>query len=86
MPHVISRGTKALICLLIAIALQVVIVIFFPGSIDRSLWAVAFMFSSARNGFLGGALGSIVNQTFLGLIAGVLVIPILLVFVFGLPC
>lgn len=72
-------------CVFVAALLHLVIRQYYPANIDRSKWLVAFGLLAARNGFVGAAIGAIFGHAGFGAAIGLMVPPVVLVMLYGLP-
>ena len=83
--HSRRRIAIVLTCIFLAVLLHLLIHQYYPANIGREKWLAAFGFIAARNGFAGAAVAAMIDRAWLGFAIGVVVQPIVVVMLYGMP-
>lgn len=81
-----DRGAVIILMLSAAVVCHLIIQAFYPPSIDRSQWLAGYALLAARNGLIGLGLGIAVSHPWLGLFTGVVIPPVVVLVLVGIPC
>lgn len=80
------RVIMFIVCAFVASMTHMIIRQYYPPNIDRSQWLAAFGLLATRNSFAGAAIGLILGHAWIGFAIGLVVPPIVVVMLYGLPC
>lgn len=79
------RIVMFVVCVSLAAMTHIIIRQYYPPNIGRSQWLAAFGLLATRNGFAGAAIGLMLGHAWIGFTIGVVVPPVAVVLLYGLP-